>query len=34
VDPTLDHPLAREQVEGISMHRVAELNRLAFGHPA
>lgn len=31
VDPTLDHPLAREHVQGITMHRVAELNRLLLG---
>ena len=28
VDPDSDHPLAREQRDGISLHRVAELNRL------
>lgn len=28
LDPTSDHPLAREQVDGITIHRVAELNRL------
>jgi hypothetical protein len=28
VDPSSDHPLAREQVDGITIHRVAELNRL------
>lgn len=28
LDPTSDHPLAREQREGITLHRVAELNRL------
>lgn len=31
VDPSLDHPLAREQVAGISLHRVAELNSLILG---
>jgi hypothetical protein len=31
VDPTIDHPLAREQSEGITLHRVAELNRLVMG---
>lgn len=28
LDPSTGHPLAREQVEGITLHRVAELNRL------
>lgn len=28
LDPSSDHPLAREQREGITLHRVAELNRL------
>lgn len=28
LDPTSDHQLAREQREGISLHRVAELNRM------
>lgn len=28
LDPSVDHPLVREQVDGITMHRVAELNRL------
>ena len=28
LDPSSDHPLAREQVHGITIHRVAELNRL------
>ena len=28
LDPTADHPLVHEQVNGISLHRVAELNRL------
>ena len=31
LDPTSDHPLVREQVGGITMHRVAELNRLLLG---
>ncbi|MEI7056379.1 DUF2199 domain-containing protein [Nocardioides sp. CCNWLW239] len=28
LDPSIDHPLVREQVDGITIHRVAELNRL------
>ncbi|WP_420271808.1 DUF2199 domain-containing protein [Occultella aeris] len=28
LDPSSDHPLALEQQEGITLHRVAELNRL------
>ncbi|MDP3893301.1 DUF2199 domain-containing protein [Nocardioides sp.] len=32
LDPGIDHPLIREQLEGISAHRVAELNRLLLGH--
>ena len=31
LDPSLDHPLVREQVDGISLHRVAELNRQIMG---
>jgi len=31
VDPTIDHPLAREQSEGITLHRVAELNQRLLG---
>jgi hypothetical protein len=31
LDLTSDHPLAREQREGITLHRVAELNRLLLG---
>jgi hypothetical protein len=31
LDPSVDHPLVREQLGGITMHRVAELNRLAMG---
>jgi hypothetical protein len=27
VDPSLDHPLVREQAAGITMHRLAEINR-------
>lgn len=28
LDPTSSHPLAREQRKGITLHRMAELNRL------
>lgn len=28
LDPSVDHPLVREQVDGITLHRVAQLNRL------
>lgn len=31
LDPSTDHPLVREQREGVTMCRVAELNRLALG---
>jgi hypothetical protein len=31
VDPSGGHPLAREQAEGISRHRVAELNAVILG---
>ena len=31
LDPSVDHPLVREQVDGISVHRLAELNRLLLG---
>lgn len=31
MDPTSDHPLAREQREGITLHRVAELNHILLG---
>ena len=32
LDPNVDHPLVREQVEGITLHRIAELNRLLLAH--
>ena len=28
LDPSIDHPLVREQFAGITIHRVAELNRI------
>lgn len=31
LDPRVDHPLVREQARGISLHRVAELNRMLLG---
>jgi hypothetical protein len=31
LDPTVDHPLVREQTQGVSLHRVAELNRMLLG---
>ncbi|MGW8566792.1 DUF2199 domain-containing protein [Isoptericola sp. NPDC055881] len=34
LDPTLDHPLVHEQTHGITLHRVAEINRTLLGaHP-
>lgn len=31
LDPTADHPLVHEQTRGVTMHRVAELNRVLLG---
>lgn len=31
LDPSVDHPLVREQGEGISLHRLAEINEAALG---
>lgn len=31
LDPSVDHPLVREQGKGISLHRLAEINKAALG---
>ena len=34
LDPSVDHPLVHEQLHGITLHRVAEINQaLVGGHP-
>lgn len=31
LDPSVDHPLVREQAAGMTLHRLAEINRAALG---
>ena len=31
LDPSVDHPLVREQASGISLHRLAEINKAVLG---
>ena len=31
LDPSIDHPLVREQASGISLHRLAEINKAVLG---